>query len=159
MKFLIASVGNRLDSFVAKRFEHAAWYLIVDMDTLAVDTTQHLTPHVRHAVLLKAAVEKVHAVVAGKIGETSLKLIRTHDMQVALVHGMSVRNAMERITSHEIKLVEAEEIERERGIVVGTVQRLIPKVRNAKTPLAGTISPSDSARGQHHLQQYGGRGH
>jgi predicted Fe-Mo cluster-binding NifX family protein len=158
MKFLVASIGNRLESYVAKRFEHAAWYLIVDSETHALDARQHITPQDRHRVLDKAAAENVHAVIAGKFGENSLKLIQAHEMYVALLHGMSAQQALEKIAAHEIKLQEAKEIERQRGILAATPQQRTFRNSGTKVPSAAGHT-SDSARGQHHLQQYGGRGH
>lgn len=159
MKFLIASVGNRLNSFVAKRFEHAAWYLVVDDDANVIDATQHLTPHDRHEVLLRAASEGVELVVAGKFGESSMKLIRSHHMRLALVHGISASLALEKIRAQEIQLLDADEIREGKGMLMGTVQRLTPKIKKPNGSFAASGYSSDSARGHHHLQQYGGRGH
>ncbi|MEK7249482.1 MAG: NifB/NifX family molybdenum-iron cluster-binding protein [Bacteroidota bacterium] len=158
MKFLVASVGNKLDSFVAKRFEHAAWYLIVDDETPAVGATQNVTPHDHNAILARAASENVDAVVAGKFSAGSLKLIRTHDLRVAHVHGISATRAIEKIESGEIKLKDEAGIEITEEIAVGTLPRAIdPRVQ--KKPFDATGFKSDSSRGHYHLQQYGGRGH
>ena len=157
MKFLVATVGNKLDSLVAKRFEHAAWYLIVDSDMHMLDSIHHSTPRDRHTVFQKAASEGVEAVVAGKFGESSMKMIRTQNMRVAPVHGILASHALDMIQSHEVLLENADKIENGKGMMIGTVQP-IPKMKGHKA-LASTGYSSDSERGHHHLQQYGGRGH
>jgi len=94
MRFLIALVGDRLDSLVAKNFEHAAWYVIVDGETDEGATTRNVTPHDRHEVMGNAVSENVDAVIAGKFGEHKRKLIDISQMEIIQVHGMSGRSAM-----------------------------------------------------------------
>ena len=158
MKFLVASVGNRLESFVAKRFEHAAWYLIVDSESLTCRAFRHNTPHDRHDVLHKASSDNVAAVVAGKFGESSLKMLRTGSLQIAFVHGISARQAIEKIVQREIEQLDVNEMRNGRNTPT-TIERLIPKMKAGRIPLASAARASDSPRGHHHLQQYGGRGH
>ncbi len=159
MKVLIASVGNRLESLVAKRFEHASWYLLVDMETRSTEVLQHITPQDRHAALEKAATQGVSVVIAGKFGESSLKLLRAHDMRAALLHGIAAHEAIDKIRASAVALLQCEALTQEKGAVVATLHRPIPKRRGPKIPV--TVSPyhSDSPRGHHHLQQYAGRGH
>lgn len=159
MKFLVALIGNRLESYVAKRFEHAAWYLIVDSETQAIEAIRHNTPQDRHTALLKAASAEVHCVVAGKFGESSLKLMRTHDMQIALVHGIIAKLAMEKIVTREIELLDVNEMREHRTPPTGMMQRIFPGRKTGRSPITAAGYSSDSQRGQHHLQQYGGRGH
>ncbi len=159
MKFLVASIGNRLESYVAKRFEHAAWYLIVDSETQAIEAIRHNTPQDRHAALLKAATAEVHAVVAGKFGESSLRLTRTHDMRIVLVHGITAKLAMEKIVTREIELIDVNGMREHRTPLTGMMQRVFPGRKTGRSPIASAGYSSDSQRGHHHLQQYGGRGH
>ncbi|MBX2992350.1 MAG: hypothetical protein KF749_14460 [Bacteroidetes bacterium] len=159
MKFLVASIGNRLESYVAKRFEHAAWYLIVDSETEAIEAIRHNTPHDRRATLLKAASAEVQCVVAGKFGDSALKLIRTHDMRIAPVHGINAKSALEMIEMREIELVDVHGMRKHRTPLTGMMQKIIPGRTIGKNLIAASCNSSDSQRGHHHLQQYGGRGH
>ncbi len=159
MKFLVAALGNRLDSFVAKRFEHAAWYLIVDDDMNIVEATQHLTPHDRHDLLHNASSSSFDVVVAGKLGDNTRKLVHSIGARVALIHGVTTSTALEKIRSDNLHLISAEVISGEKEIAVGSVQRVQPKIRRVKATHEAIGFSSDSSRGHHHLQQYGGRGH
>ena len=158
MKLLVASVGNNLDHHIAKQFEHAAWYLIVDAESLTVDAIHHRTPHNRHDVLLRAAGEDVEIVVAGKFGESTLKLMRTKNMRAALLHSIPARHAIERIASYDVELTEPKHLQKHFSAPGAPGQRPDRK-EIAKPPLAMEGYASASSRGHHHLQQYGGRGH
>jgi predicted Fe-Mo cluster-binding NifX family protein len=158
MKYLIASVGSKLDSFVAKRFEHATWYLIVDDETPAVDTTQNIMPHDHNTILARAVLENVETIVAGKFSAGTLKYIRSHDLMTGHVHGVSVAHAIEKIQLGEIRTESEWDFENEKEKIVGTLPRLVnAKVR--KSAVESSQYSSESSRGHHHLQQYGGRGH
>jgi predicted Fe-Mo cluster-binding NifX family protein len=158
MKYLIASVGNTLESYVAKRFEHATWYLIVDDETPLVDATQNILPHDHSTILARAVLENVETVVAGKFSAGSLKFIRSRELMTAHVHGISANHALEKIELGEIKTESEWSFDEEKEQLVGTLPRTrVSKIR--KSRLESSQYSSDSSRGQHHLQQYGGRGH
>lgn len=159
MNVLIASVGNQWESLVAKRFEHASWYLVADTETRTVQSIQQLSPHDRRAAIEKAAAKGVTVVVAGKFGESTTKLLRAHNMRAALVYGIAASEAITKIQSGEIPLVEPNALEHEKGALLTTLQRLISKRREARIPISAVAHNSDSPRGHHHLQQYAGRGH
>lgn len=159
MKALVASLGQHASSLVAKRFEHASWYLIVDSEKGSTETLPHRTPHERHAALERAAAEGVSVVVAEKFGENTLKFLRAHDMRIAQLHGIPVSEAIERLNANSVPLLDAEAMISERNMVVATLERLLPKKRAQKAPANTASYSSDSPRGHHHLQQYAGRGH
>jgi predicted Fe-Mo cluster-binding NifX family protein len=155
MKYLIASSGNTLGSFVVKRFEHAAWYLIVDDQKSTLEAKQHLSPHDRHAMLAKAIGEHVRTVVAGKFGEHAIKTMIEHDLDAAIIHGITVREALQKIKVYDILLVSAEELYTEREIASERAESLPTHFTRVDT----SGRTSEAVHVPHHLQQYGGRGH
>ena len=159
MKFAIGTIGNRLDSLVVKRFEHAAWYLIVDDSLRISEAVQHRTPHDRHRILEKMASEEVDAIVAGKFSKSSLHHFREKNLRVIHVHGIQVREAVDRIISRKLVPEEIQPLESEGEIAVGTVERVLSKATQLRTLATSSGSYYDSDRGRHHVQQYGGRGH
>ncbi len=161
MRFLIALLGDRLDSLVAKNFEHAAWYMIVDGETDEGETTRNITPQDRQKMLREAASANVDAVIAGKFSEHSRRLIGTYKMGLIQVHGMTGRMAMMKAQTGELKqsgLAEGE-MKDEKEITLGAVKRPLLKAKKPKMPFTNPGYSSDSPRGHHHIQQYGGRGH
>lgn len=159
MKALIASVGQHAESLVAKLFEHASWYLIVDSEKRTTEAIQHRTPHDRHAALQRAAAEGASVVVAAKFGESTLKFLRTHSMRMAQLHGVPVADAVERLHSNAVPLFDAGALSAQRATVMTTLARLVPKKRTQRVHVMASAHTSDSPRGHHHLQQYAGRGH
>jgi len=159
MKFLVASVGNRLESHVAKKFEHAVWYLFVDSTTHSITPVHHMTPHDRHDVLARAVSKNVDAVIAGKFADSSLRLLRAMKMRVVLVRNVSVVSAIESITANELPIQDAAEIPFDRAVNLEVAVHVSPKKRRGKVSVHEAGYVSDSPRGHHHLQQYGGRGH
>lgn len=161
MRFLIALLGDQLDSLVAKNFEHATWYMIVDGETDEGETTRNVTPHDRQEVLRKAASENVDAVIAGKFAEHSRKLIGMYKMGLIQAHGMTGRMAMMKAQSGELKQsgLANGEVKEEKGLSIGVVKRPLLKAKKPKMPFTNPGYSSDSPRGHHHIQQYGGRGH
>ncbi|MBI5470932.1 MAG: hypothetical protein HY961_01160 [Ignavibacteriae bacterium] len=159
MKVLVAALGQTMDSFVAKRFEHAAWYLVVDSDLHILETARHQSPHDRHALMQRAVAGEFDLLVAGKFGDTTRKFLRTSSVRVALLHAMTVREALEHIRTEQGTVLTTAELESEKDIAVATVRREENRFRRAKSVYSTTGYSSDSSRGHHHLQQYGGRGH
>ncbi len=161
MRFLIALLGDQLDSPVAKNFEHAAWYMIVDGETDEGESIRNVTPQDRQQMLGRAATENVDAVIAGKFGEHSRRLIGTYKMGLVQVHGMTGRMAMMKAQTGELKqsgLADGE-MKEEKGITIGAVKRPLLKAKKPKLPFTNPGYSSDSPRCHHHIQQYGGRGH
>jgi predicted Fe-Mo cluster-binding NifX family protein len=157
MKFLVATVGNTLGSLVAKHFEHAAWYLIVDDFTRTFDAARNISPTDHHSILTRASSDDVDIVVGGKFTMGSLKQIVGRDLRIAHAHGITVQDAIAKIKAGEIQTqselapLEVGERFMTRTPVV-TMQGKQKKVLEAR-------HAQGSLRGQHHLQQYGGRGH
>lgn len=157
MKFLVATVGNTLESLVAKQFEHAAWYLIVDDTTRTFDAARNLSPNDHHAILTRASSDDVDIVIGGKFTLGSLKQIVSRDLRIAHAHGISVQEAMAKIKAGEIP-TQSELGPREVAEKVMPMQRVVT-MRGKQKKVLGAGYAAGSLRGQHHLQQYGGRGH
>ncbi|MEO8168246.1 MAG: hypothetical protein ABI623_08365 [bacterium] len=116
------------------------------------------TPHDRQFALQQAASDNAGAVIAGKFGKHSRKLINALTMDLIQVHGVTGRMALMKAQAGELKQLGLAdgEMKEEKGITVGAVKRPLLK---AKMPFMNPGYSSDSPRGQHHIQQYGGRGH
>ncbi len=161
MRFLIALLSEKLDSAVSKNFEHAACYAIADGESDEVEFIRNGTPHDRQFALQQAASDNAGAVIAGKFGEHSRKRIRARTMDLIQVHGMTGRMAMMKAQTGELKQLGLAdgEMKDEKGIIIGAVKRPLLKAKKPKMPFTNPGYSSDSPRGHHHIQQYGGRGH
>lgn len=156
MKLLVASVGMSLESYVVKRFEHAAWYLFVDTEKGSTEAIHHRMPNDRHRVLSRAIADRIDAVVAAKFGDHTLKVLNSGGITVALVHGVPCRAAVADILEQRIPLSSPAELMPGKGIETG---KAVTMVGPTRVPKFASGYSADTARAQHHLQQYGGRGH
>jgi predicted Fe-Mo cluster-binding NifX family protein len=158
MRFLVATVGNTLHSPVAKHFEHAAWYLIVDDATHTFDAARNITPNDHHSILTRASSDDVDIVIGGKFTLGSLKQIVSRDLRIAHAHGIAAHDAIEKIKAGEIPtqsdLASPELAPR----TITLAQRVVTMKGKQKKTLDARYA-AGSSRAQHHLQQYGGRGH
>jgi len=148
MKTLIATEGSTLDSPVARRFERAAWYLIVDDEVHTLNACQPQSPHDHHKILARAAQDNVATVVAGKVGFGNLQLMSSFNFKVAYAHNMSAHEAVEKLSHGEL-----------RALVVRKKGERPPYTRGQKHAGIRECFAGGTQRGQHHLQQYSGRGH
>jgi predicted Fe-Mo cluster-binding NifX family protein len=157
MRFLVATVGNTLESQVAKHFEHAAWYLIVDDFTRTFDAARNVSPTDHHSILTRASSDDVDIVIGGKFTMGSLRQIVGRDLRIAHAHGVSVQVAIAKIKAGEIQ-TQSELAPPEPGEKFMTRTPAVTMRGKQKRVLEARYAPG-SLRGQHHLQQYGGRGH
>jgi predicted Fe-Mo cluster-binding NifX family protein len=161
MRALIAADGKTLDSAIAKRFGKAQWYLIVDLETNRIEQKlPNLKPEDHHEVVSDAAKWGVAVIVTGNIGPRSYELISLHNLQVAHARDMSVRAALDRLRNRALKILDAptvrKNVEEHELILRG---RRAQFAKGGRTGRVKTTYSSTTPRGQHHLQQYGGRGH
>lgn len=109
MKVLIAALENTLDSPVSKRFGHAPYYLIVDLETMQVNVidNRNTGDEHDHAIIPQAAKAGVKAFITGNIGPQAYKLVESLNLQVALARKMSGKEALEKLQRGELKILDA----------------------------------------------------
>ena len=161
MKVLIAADGKTLDSRIAKRFGHAVWYLIVDLESdKVIERLENLRSEDHHEVVPKAAERGVTTIVTGNIGPRSYELISLHNLQVAHAKQITARAALLRLKEGALKILDAPTLrkntEEHEQLLLG---RRAQFRKGRKSESARAMYSSVIPRGQHHLQQYGGRGH
>lgn len=160
MKTLIAAECDTLESGISKRFGKAAWYLIVDLETLAVTSSQNVDPRDHHEIVSKAAELGVTTIITGNIGPRSYDLISSSNMQIALARNMTAREAIEKLKKGELKILDAptlkQSVEEHEFLRRGRREQF---GKGGKRGGSKGGFAAGTPRGRHHLQQYGGRGH
>jgi predicted Fe-Mo cluster-binding NifX family protein len=161
MRVLIAADGKTLGSGVSKRFGNARWYLIVDPETeTVVEELENVNPEDHHEVVSKAAKRGVTTIITGNIGPRSYELMSLHNLQVAHAKQMAASAALVRFKEGVLKILDAPTVRKnveERALLL---QGRRQQFRKRGRPRTGKGSYVGGApRGQHHLQQYAGRGH
>ncbi len=160
MKVLVAADGKTLDSRISKRFGKAAWYLVVDLETLNLRASENKGPHTHHEIVRKVAGKGVTTIVTGNIGPGSYDLIASLSIQVALARNMLAREAVERLKKGELKILDAPTLRHsiEERELLRRGQRA-QYGRGGKWGKGKRGFGAGTPRGRHHLQQYSGRGH
>jgi predicted Fe-Mo cluster-binding NifX family protein len=161
MKVLIAADGKTLGSGISKRFGSARWYLIVDPETdTVVEKLENVNREDHHEVVLKAAERGVTTIITGNIGPRSYELMSLHNLQMAHAKQMTVREALVRFKEGTLKILDAPTVRKnveEHALLLQGRRQQFRKARRLTTG-KGYYS-GGIPRGQHHLQQYAGRGH
>lgn len=159
MALLVAAEGRHLDAQVARRFEKAAWFLIIDPRSFTVETFHHALPHDQDGLLRRAGAEGITGVLTGGIGPMAFGLIRAQEIPVYTAEGLTVRQAVDR--ANEGVLSRCLEPDR-RAPATGEVTPGRLRAAGASRSRFGRRRVTDageSGRGRHRLQQYSGRGH
>lgn len=160
MKVLIATDGKKLEHGVARRFGKASWYMIVDVDTNDIELFPNLKLEDHHEIVPKASERGVSTIITGNIGPRSYDLISSLNLRVALARNMSARDAIERLKQGTLKTLDAPTLRRNLE-----AHEIIAQGRRWQAGKGGKLTKGKGGfatatpRGQHHLQQYGGRGH
>jgi predicted Fe-Mo cluster-binding NifX family protein len=155
MKLLIATSGSSLTAPVARRFEKATWYLLVDTDTRVVKKHRNAKPGLHHDIVANAADEGAVCVLAERFGETAIRQLANHEMKVGCVRHCTAAAAMGKIEEGKIKPEKARTILMRNEIL----NRFRQQQRGAVTRPSRAHGMAAGTRVQHHLQQYAGRGH
>lgn len=113
MKVLIAVQGTTLDSMVAKRFGHAPYYLIIDLDSMQIQLIDNPEVHDEtHAMIPQMAENGVKRFITGNIGPHAFELTKSLNVQVALARQMSAREALEKLQRSELEILTAPTLKR-----------------------------------------------
>ena len=159
MKVLIAAEGTSWESPIAHRFESAVWYLLVEEKSREKEEYQNLPPHDHNGILILASQAHVAAVVAGWINPATAKLMQSLNLRLAVAHNERVRDVVKKLSHKELHSSDLSTF-RQGLVIPGTSTRGFPVlVKKGPKYAGGAVSPTNTPRGHHHLQQYGGRGH
>jgi len=158
MKLLIASDGSAMTSRVARRFERAAWYVFVDDGKGVLDAVRNETPMDHTRILARAVREDISTVVTDKLGKKTVRHLVSHHLRAAFGRGLTVREVMEKSLRGELHSLTEEELQRQVDESSRPVS-MVPLARQVRARREKTVSAAGTPRGQHHLQQYSGRGH
>jgi len=159
MKVLVAAEGTSWESPVAKTFEHAVWYLLIETQTGEKEVYQNLPPHDHSSILVMASQLHVSAIVASWINPATARLMQSLNLRLVVVHKMKVCATVKKLNQHSLETADLAEF-RQGLVIPGVIRRGSSIVGRKGTKYAGSVtSPASTPRGHHHLQQYGGRGH
>lgn len=122
MNVVIAANGSTLDSAVAKRFGHAAYYLLVNTATLQMQVIDNNDAHAEagnhdqhdeaHAIIPQLVGQGAELFLIGNIGPHAFEIIQSLNRQVALARGLSAGEALARLQRGELEILNAPTLNR-----------------------------------------------
>jgi predicted Fe-Mo cluster-binding NifX family protein len=160
MQILIAAEGKTLESRVARKFSHAAFFLEVNPDARSVRSAVHTARTPKRTFLRIAAERGVDTLMAGHIDTHTRLRIAAHRLRVVLAPGLPIREALARFLKGSLAVLDVSRIEQ--SLEEQEIIRMQKRQEHSRYPGCGKGRPpfSDSTpRGRHHLQQFAGRGH
>lgn len=95
MLLLLGSDGNDLTSPVAKRFGHAAYYLVYDTDTHTLEAFENVDEGHNHDNLRQFLEQGVEAFIVGNIGPHAFDILKTAGSKVYLARKMTGQEAID----------------------------------------------------------------
>lgn len=107
MLIAIGSDGNNLESKVAKRFGHAAFYIIFNTEDKSFEAMGNKDEDHTHAELSELLEKGVEVFIVGNIGPHAFDLLIDGGAEVYLARKMRVKEAIDKYSSGELnKLTE-----------------------------------------------------
>jgi len=103
MLILIGADGCNLQSQVARRFGHAAFFITYDTETKVVTTYENNNLEHDHSNLFAFLEKGVGAFIVGNIGPHAFKIVNTSLSKVYLARKMSVQEAVDKFSREELK--------------------------------------------------------
>ena len=111
MKIAISSSGNTLESNVDSRFGRCPYFLIYDTDSAEFETIENKSRQAMGGAGIQAAQvvseKKVEAVITGNIGPNAFRVLSSASINVFSGISGTVKNAIEKIKSGELKSTSA----------------------------------------------------
>jgi predicted Fe-Mo cluster-binding NifX family protein len=158
MRILVAADGDSPESRVSRKLVHATDFLEISAETGAVTARESITKRSRQEIFREAAAYGVETIITGSIGPHAASMIGTYFRQVAFAPGIPVREAVRLFVSGELKWEDTVRARRtlEEHAVLHRQKR---QEHGRHQRQRGTRITEPTPRGQHHLQQFSGRGH
>lgn len=159
MKVLVAAEGTSLQSQVARRFENAVWYIIMDTETEKKEVYQNLFPHDHNNILVTASRLHVPTVIAGWVNAATARLMLSLNLHFVAAGKMMLRGAIRKLQQGELEIADLASFRH--GLVTPGINRRRALTLSKMYPRIDGITtiPGLTSRGRFHLQQYSGRGH
>lgn len=102
MKIVIGSDGEKLESKVAKRFGHAAFYIIYNTEDKSFEAMENKDEDHTHAELSELLDQGVEVFIVGNIGPHAFDLLIDGGAEVYLARRITVQEAIDKYNSSEL---------------------------------------------------------
>lgn len=103
MLIAIGSDGNEITSNVAKRFGHAAYYLIYNSELKTVEAIENIDHDHSHSVLYDFLAKGTEAFIVGNVGPHAFEILNSGNAKIFLARKMTAEQAVEALGKNELE--------------------------------------------------------
>lgn len=107
MKVFIGTDLPELSGKVAKRFGHADYYLLYDLENKKFEVIENSEHDEKHTILLDAIANKVEIFIVGNIGPHAFEILNNPNTKIYLARKMTVEEAINKLVNNELELLTA----------------------------------------------------
>ena len=112
MKIMFATDGKVMDSKIAKRFGHAAYYIIYDTQDKIVDIRINNGHDDNHSSLVDLMDEGVTKFVIGNIGPQAFEVLRNGKAKIYLARKLNANEALEELLDNTLEVLKQPTLKR-----------------------------------------------
>ncbi|MHB1048592.1 MAG: NifB/NifX family molybdenum-iron cluster-binding protein [Bacteroidota bacterium] len=105
MVILIGSDGKTVNSSVAPRFGHAAYFILFNTESKSFATVENKDDDHDHKNLYEFVKNGVEAFIVGNIGPFAFKIVNTPRSKVFLARSLSVQEAIDKFVSNALPVL------------------------------------------------------
>jgi len=105
-KYLIASSGDNLDSKISSRFGHAAYFIVIDPQSMKYEVYPGVSANEKSPSLARFINLGIKKILCGNIGPSTFYEAQANSMNVYLCRKMSVREAITQEANGEISPID-----------------------------------------------------
>ena len=103
MLILVGSDGNSLESPVAKRFGHANYFILFNMETKTFEAFENIAEEHNHDNLQNFLDNGVEAFIVGNVGPHAFEIINTSKSKAYLARKMNVSDSIKKLLNEELE--------------------------------------------------------
>ncbi len=112
MKLMFATNENIMESKIAKRFGHAAYYIIYDTQDNSVDARINNGHDDNHSSLVDLMDEGVTHFIIGNIGPQAFEVLKNGKAKIYLARKYEAKEALEKLLDNTLEVLEQPTLKR-----------------------------------------------
>ena len=105
MKIFIGADSPELTSKIAKRFGHANYYLIYDLENQNLEIIENKEHDEKHQILFDAIKNNARVFIVGNIGPHAFDILNSGNSKIYLARKMTVEQALQKMGLNELELL------------------------------------------------------
>lgn len=115
MILIIGADGNNLQSNIAKRFGHAAYYLIYNSESKSFEAVENIDHDHSHSALYDFLDKGTEAFIVGNVGPHAFEILKSGNAKIFLARKMTAEQAINALSNNELEKLDEPTVKRSIG--------------------------------------------